>query len=564
MYDVVLRGGEVVDGSGNPRYRADVAVKDGLIAAVGHLDEPSRRTIDAEGLVVTPGFVDGHTHLDAQVFWDHSGTSSCWHGVTSVAMGNCGFTLAPARRDARHLVVHNLERAEDIPAPAMAEGIEWRWEHFAEYLDAVESTPKAINYAGYVGHSALRTWAMGERAFEEAATEDDLVAMEAELRSALAAGALGLSTSRSTNHETPDDRPVASRLAGWDEVRRLAAVLGEASPSWFEIALEPETRLHGTPEQRDSFERLEALALDTGVTLTFGVSATDWSDDELEFVDRATKAGAGVVAQTHCRGIWIVSSFKTRLAFDVLPVWRDVRSRPLEEQRHLLADPDVRARLVEAAESGDFGRTVGSGPKRPVYERLNVVVNPAGLNPTVASIARQRGTGPVETIIDLALESGFDQLFMEPAPGFHNMDDDDIEVTLRHPNGVMTFSDSGAHVSQIIDTSIQTYLLAHWVRERQSFSLEEGVRMITDTPARAFGFHGRGLVRAGYAADLNVFDPATIAPLMPTVEHDLPGGAMRLVQRATGFTATLVAGEVTLLEGEDTGERPGRLLRARR
>jgi N-acyl-D-aspartate/D-glutamate deacylase len=238
MYDLVIRGGVVVDGSGGPRYRADVGVLHGRISRIGIIREKGREEIDAEDHVVSPGFIDGHTHMDAQVAWDPLGTSSCWHGVTSVVMGNCGFTLAPARADERHLVVRNLERAEDISAEAMAEGITWTWETYPEYLDALDRLPKGINYAGYVGHSALRTWAMGERAFEEQATPDDMAEMARQLRDALRAGAVGFTTSRTMNHLTADNRPVASRLASWGEVVALVEVMADAGGGIFEIANE--------------------------------------------------------------------------------------------------------------------------------------------------------------------------------------------------------------------------------------------------------------------------------------------------------------------------------------
>jgi len=235
-YDLIIKNGTVIDGSGLPRYRADVAVRHGHVAALGRIREAARAVIDADGHVVTPGFIDGHTHMDAQVFWDPLGTCSCWHGVTTVVMGNCGFTLAPCGKAERHLVVRNLERAEDIAAEAMDAGIDWTWTTFPEFLDRVDALPKGINYAGYIGHSALRTYAMGERAFEKKASEDDLRAMERELRDAIRAGAIGFTTSRSPSHETPDRRPVASRLASWDEVRRLVGVMGEMNAGVFELA----------------------------------------------------------------------------------------------------------------------------------------------------------------------------------------------------------------------------------------------------------------------------------------------------------------------------------------
>src|SRR5438132_3905760 len=270
-YDLVIKNGMLIDGSGLPRYRADVGVRHGRIVATGRIRERADEVIDADGLVVAPGFVDGHTHMDAQIFWDPLGTCSCWHGITSVVMGNCGFTLAPCAESDKHLVVRNLERAEDISGAAMAAGIAWRWTTFPEWLDCLESLPKGINYASYLGHSALRTYVMGERAFDQAATEDDLKAMEKELRSALTAGAMGFTTSRSPSHETPDQRPVASRVAPWDEIRRLVGVMGEMNAGIFEIAGEGVDRDPGNPGLRDYQRRLRELAVETGRPVTFGL-----------------------------------------------------------------------------------------------------------------------------------------------------------------------------------------------------------------------------------------------------------------------------------------------------
>src|SRR5437870_10964330 len=250
-HDLIIRGGTIIDGSGLPRYQADVGIKGGRITAIGKVSGPADEVIDAEGHVVAPGFIDGHTHMDAQVFWDPLGTCSCWHGVTSVVMGNCGFTLAPCAKPDRHLVIRNLERAEDIAAKAMEAGIDWTWTTFAEFLDTIESLPKGINYAGYLGHSALRTYVMGERAFDKPATEDDLAAMECELRGAIAAGAMGFTTSRSPSHATPDGRPVASRAAAWGEVRRLVGAMGEMNAGIVEVAGEGVDRTDDNPGLRD-------------------------------------------------------------------------------------------------------------------------------------------------------------------------------------------------------------------------------------------------------------------------------------------------------------------------
>lgn len=552
-FDVVIRNGTVVDGTGLPGYRADVGVRDGVITAIGRIRERGRvRDIDAEGHVVTPGFIDGHTHMDAQVFWDALGSCSCWHGVTTAVMGHCGFTLAPASPEERHLVVRNLERAEDISGAAMAAGIDWTWTTFREYLDAVDRLPKGINYAANVGHSALRTFVMGERAFDEEAKPDDIDAMQRELRDALHAGAFGFSTSRTHHHETSDDRPVASRLASWDEVRQLVEAMGELGVGIFQMVEDPPTA--DEREARD--ERILSLAVDTGVPIAIG--ATGGSPRPIELIEAAAAHGGRMFGLTHCRGIGTMSSFRTQLPFDSLPEWKAVRALPLDELRVALRDPAVRERLVRAAHEGPYGRAIGGEARKPDFERLQVLLRPVPPNPTVAEVARARGVDPVEAMIDLALESDFERFFVQTNAPF---DAEAVRQVMKHPRTVMAFSDAGAHVSQMSDCSIYTHLLAHWVRDRQDFTLEEAVRMMTLAPSRAWGFHDRGLVREGLVADLNVFDPQRVGPDLPTVVHDLPAGEKRILQTATGFLATIVAGQVVHHDGEHTGALPGQLIR---
>jgi N-acyl-D-aspartate/D-glutamate deacylase len=560
-YDLVIKNGTVIDGSGLPRYRADVAVRHGRIAAIGRIREAAREVIDADGQVVTPGFVDGHTHMDAQVFWDPLGTCSCWHGVTTVVMGNCGFTLAPCGKPERHLVVRNLERAEDIAAEAMDAGIDWTWTTFPEFLDRVEGLPKGINYAGYIGHSALRTYVMGERAFEKEAGEDDLRAMERELRDAIRAGAIGFTTSRSPSHETPDRRPVASRLASWDEVRRLVGVMGDMNAGVFELAGE---RAGGDPERlRDYHVRLRDLAVETGRPITWGLfSRRDEPDlwrTYLALLDETAARGGRMFAQVHSRALTIVLSFKTSLPFDRLPVWRELRALPLEQQKVRLRDPELRRRLVEAARERDERRPIGAEARPASFEWIFVMDTADGPHRSVAAVARERGIDPVEAIIDLALEKDLDRFFLQPIA---NENQEHALELIQHPRTVVTFSDSGAHVSQIMDASLQTHLLSHWVRARQALPLEQAVRMLSFEPATHWGFADRGLIREGMAADLLVFDPETIAPEMPEVVRDLPAGARRLTQRARGIAATVVNGEVVLRDGKPTGALPGQLLRA--
>ncbi len=562
-YDLVIKNGTLIDGSGLPRYRADVGVRHGRIAAIGRIRERADEVIDADGLVVAPGFIDGHTHMDAQIFWDPLGTCSCWHGITSVVMGNCGFSLAPCAASDKHLVVRNLERAEDISGAAMAAGIEWRWTTFPEWLDCLESLPKGINYASYLGHSALRTYVMGERAFDQAATADELAAMERELRDAIRAGAMGFTTSRSPIHETPDGRPVASRLAAWDEIRWLVGVMGEMNAGIFELAGEAVGRELIDPAAfRGYHERLRDLAVETGRPVTFGnfsrLEAREVWRHYMNLLDETAARGGRMFAQVHSRGLDVLLSFKTQMPFDNLPAWKPFRALPLGEQRAGLRDPATRRRLIEGTREQPDRRALGTEARPFPYEWIFVYDTVAGPHRTVAEVARERGVEPAEAMIDLALETDFERFFVHPVA--NEMQDDVLEM-MRHPRAVVTFSDSGAHVSQIIDSSLQTHLLSHWVRRRKVFSLEQAVRMLTLVPATLWGFADRGLVREGFAADLVVFDPDTIAPEMPEVAHDLPAGARRLVQRARGIAATVVNGEVLLRDGKHTGALPGQLLR---
>lgn len=560
-YDLVIRGGTVVDGTGMPGQRTDVGVRGDRIAAVGRIRDRGDREIDADGHVVCPGFVDGHTHMDAQVCWDPLGTSSCWHGVTTVVMGNCGLTLAPLKDDQRELLIRNLEGVEDIPGEALAEGIPWSWEHFREYLDFVDRAPKGINYAGYVGHSALRTWAMGERAFDEPAADAELTAMADELRDALDAGAVGFTTSRSSSHAMPDGRPIASRAARWEELCALVDTMSSAGGGIFELAHESAVSSKDPEVRAEYTDRLRDLAVTTGVPTTFGITAFGDSDrwkELLALLDATTEAGGQMFGQSLAMEMSALYSFKVRLPFDSVPAWREIRGLPLAEQAELLRRPEERARLVKAAREHDYTAHGASVFSTPDYDRIFVVRRAIGPNPTVASVARERDADPVETMIDLSLESDFEQFFCRVAG---NSDPDKVRPIVEHPRTVMTFTDSGAHVGQFLTASMHTHVLADWVRERQFLGLEQAIRMMTLVPATAWRFADRGLVREGFVADLNVFDPDRVEPDLPVAEADLPGGATRLTQGALGFLATIVSGEVVFRDGEHTGALPGRLVR---
>jgi N-acyl-D-amino-acid deacylase len=561
MYDLIIRNGTIVDGSGMPQFRGDVGIAKGKIAAIGKVRESARETIDADGHIVAPGLIDAHTHMDAQVFWDALGTCSCWHGVTSVVMGNCGFSLAPCGEKDKLLVMRNLERAEDISPEAMEAGIKWSWTTFAEYLDAVERQPKGINYAAYMGHSALRTYVMGQRAFDEQATTEDLQMMREELGNAIRAGAIGFTTSRTSNHQTPDGRPVASRIATWDEVRSLVGVMGDLGAGIFEIAGE-DTGAEGA-RLDDYLARLKALAVDTSVPVTYGMfssrRAPDYWRHYFKLADETAAAGGRMFIQVHSRSLNVLLSFETVMPFDRIPAWKEIRKLPLAQQEAALRNPETRRRLVEAAhERGQAERGVGAEVRSANFKWMFPLLRPTPPHRSIAEIADAEHKDPVDVIIDLALAKNLKQFFMQTLV---NEDQDRVLEMMKHPRSVVTFSDSGAHVSQIMDSSLQTHVLSHWVREKQALTLEQAIRMMSFVPAYHWGLTGRGLLREGNFADVMVFDPEKITPKLPELAHDLPAGAKRLKQKSEGLLATVVNGQVLLRNNEHTGALPGRLLR---
>jgi N-acyl-D-amino-acid deacylase len=498
--DLLIRNGTVVDGSGMPRYRADIGVKGGRIVEIGRIRAPAEHKIDAEGLIVAPGFIDGHTHMDAQVAWDPLGSCSCWHGVTSVVMGNCGFALAPCKPADKEWFARCLTAVEDIPTEAMLAGIDWNWETFPEYLANVERLPKAINYGMYIGHSALRMYVMGRRALDERADEDDLRHMTHAVEEAVQAGAMGLSTSRATTHVTPEGSPVASRIADWEEINRLVGAMAALDAGIFQIGPD----ISGGEAQRVFLERLRRVAVESGRPIMFGVLATRQGVDpnpweyQTRYIEETAAVGGRMFGQATTRSINAVFSLKSYLPFDALPGWRAVRSLPMEEQKRRLADPETRRRLVEEEalmKPRDSvlqgGGAATTDPRRPDYANLYPMLSVDWDDPSVADLARARNRHPVDIIIDLALENE-NRMFVQPRV---NESPDDVLGLLKHPRTLATFSDSGAHVCQEMGSSLQTHLLSYWVRKRQQFTLEEAVRMLTFDNASAWELPDRGLLR---------------------------------------------------------------------
>ena len=566
--DLLIRGGTVVDGTGKPRFSADVGVKDGRIVELGRIKASASRTIDADGLIVSPGFIDGHTHMDAQVAWDPLGTCSCWHGVTSVVMSNCGFALAPCKPEDRDWYARCLSAVEDIPTEAMAAGIDWTWETFPEYLATVERLPKAINYGMYIGHSALRMYVMGKRALTEAATEDDMTRMAGAVKEALKAGAMGFSSSRASTHVTPDDTPVASRIAEWEEIDRIIAAMAELDAGIFQVGPD----IASGARHRAFLDRLRKVALEYKRPIMFGVLATKQGDDptgwryQTKYIDDTVAAGGRMYGQGTTRSINAIFSLKSYLPFDVLPAWKPIRALPMAEQMKKLRDPSVRRELVEAEarmkpRDNVFqgGGAATTDPRKPDYANLFAMKGVDWDDPTVDQLAKARGQHPVEVMIDLSLADE-NQVYVQPLV---NETPDDVLGILKHSRTLATFSDSGAHVCQEMGSSLQTHLLSYWVRKRGAFTLEQAIKKLTHDNAAAWDLHDRGVVREGYKADLVLFEENGIRPRLPTVEKDLPGGARRLVQKADGIKATVVNGAVAFEDGEATGAYAGQVLKGK-
>ncbi len=567
-YDIIIRGGTVIDGTGAAARRADVGIAGDRIVTVGQLDgAEAGRVVDATGKLVTPGFVDIHTHLDAQLAWDPVGTVSCWHGVTTAVMGNCGVTFAPCKPEDRQQLAEMMESVEDIPADAILSGLPWDWESYGEYLDSYERMPKGINVGGMVGHCSVRVAAMGDRAIDQHhASADDIKRMCELVEEALQGGALGFSTSRTYLHVVPDGREVPGTWAHPEELYAIGEVMGRLGKGIFECAVDNDRQVHGmvgTPD-RSVIERevawMKELSIRTGRPVSFGFvqnrsDPTAWQY-WLELVSKANAEGAKIFPQTTSRGIGVLFGIANRTPFDNCSRdWRSLRDMPVADKLAKLRDPAFRAQLI-----ADVAATPTKLDVSAIY-RLddNRVDYERDAAESLTAHAERRGVSPAEAFIDMALESEGKGLWNYP---FLNWDFDAIEAKLRHPDVVLGIGDAGAHVGQIQDASQTTYFLTRWVRDSGAWTVEEGIKMMTSEGADLFGLEGRGRLVEGAYADVNVIDFDALALDAPEYVYDFPNGAGRYIQKASGYDLTLVNGEVFMEGGEHQGALVGRVIRS--
>ncbi|WP_419931682.1 N-acyl-D-amino-acid deacylase family protein [Candidatus Poriferisodalis sp.] len=568
-HDTVIRGGLVVDGTGSDATVADVAIDGERITAIGTVEAPGRSEIDAAGKVVTPGFVDIHTHLDAQLAWDPIGSSSCWHGVTSVVMGNCGVTFAPVKTDDIEYIAEVMESVEDIPKQSMMQGLPWDWRSYGEYLAFLDRMPKGLNVGGMVGHVAVRWHTMGPDSLDERPASESQVAAMCELvDEAMGSGALGFSTSRTLLHRTPDGRPIPGTFADDNELYAFGDVLGRHGRGVFESAPRFEAAGPDFAGGRHEIEVLGEITRRSGQPSTFGLVYSarkpEMSDLVLGYVSEQNAAGAKLRPQTTCRAIGVVLGIQHRTPWDRAgETWRSLRNLDVAGRLEAIRDPATRAALVAEANSSDANST-GMANSLVDLSRLYLLdaVNPnyrIGPDGTLEAQAAAAGVSPVELFLDATDRS--DGTVMLSLPVL-NQDFDAIERMLSHDAIVMGLADAGAHVGQIMDSSQPTFFLSHWVRDNGFFSLPEGVRRITSDTADLFGLVDRGRLEAGRFADINIIDVDRLSLSGPEYVYDFPGGAGRYIQRGAGYDATLVNGQVFMRDGEHTGALAGRTLRS--
>jgi N-acyl-D-aspartate/D-glutamate deacylase len=559
-YDIKITGGTIVDGTGEAGYIGDVGIRGGKVVALGNAPDGATHTIDADGRIVCPGFIDIHTHYDAQIIWDRMLTVSPWHGVTTAVIGNCGFGVAPTRPENRDLIVRTLEKVEGMSRAALNDGMgEWGFETFPQYLDAIESRGIAINVAAYIGHTPLRLYVMGEDAYEREATDEEITRMRALVHEAMEAGALGFATSESPNHVGAEGRPVPSRFASFDEIRTLASALGDVGKGIIQISAGGEIK----------FDHYVTLAETTGQNLNWSSLLTRNTHPNLhrDYMAKTTElieAGKPIYPQMSCRELTMEFRFDEPFPMERLSLFEPLGRMSLDEKRKTYSDPEFRDALKK--EMGPDGSDAG-----PIVRLREAWANSAISECTtdgtlddrrIADVAKERSVDPVDVALDLSLESNFETRFRIPLA---NNDEKAVTELLGHKDTLLGLSDAGAHTSQLCDACFATHLLGHWVRDKGALSVEEAVRKLTSLPADVFGLEGRGRLALDHPADVVVFDPETVAAGKLRRVTDLPGGEERLVSEATGIDAVIVNG-VVLRDAEGDalptdGLLPGALLR---
>jgi N-acyl-D-aspartate/D-glutamate deacylase len=562
MHELVIRGGTVVDGTGAAAITADVAVDGGRITEVGRVDGRGARELDADGLVVAPGWVDIHTHYDGQVTWDPELTPSSWHGVTTVVMGNCGVGFAPVRPGGEGFLIELMEGVEDIPGSALHEGIAWDWESFPEYLDALDATPRAIDVAAQVPHAALRAYVMGERVHDQEATAEDIAAMARLAEEGLRAGACGVSTSRTILH-TSKHGLVPGTNAAPDELLALGDAIGRAGHGVFQLVSDQQG---GADDRAWLVELVER----TGATATYALAQAGHAPgayrDALASAVEDRAAGRRIIPQVACRPTGMLFGLQSSLhPFFTHPTYRALAELPLAERVARLRQPDVRAALL--AEQPATRNPIALGLMQR-WGQMFPLGDPPDYEPpsaaSIESVAAREGRAPQEVALDWLLEQDGTAFLFAPLASYVDHDHEAIREMITDPNTTLGLSDGGAHCGLICDVSMPTYLLTHWVNGRTRgarLGLEQAVSLQTSRTANAYGFTDRGVVAPGMRADLNLIDLEGMALRAPEMVFDLPAGGRRLIQRADGYVATLVAGQVTMEHGVPTGERPGRLVR---
>jgi N-acyl-D-aspartate/D-glutamate deacylase len=556
MYDLVLKGGRIYDGSGMPSFNGDVAIENGKIVAIGRLNGGATRTLNVDGLAVAPGFIDPHTHLDAQLLWDPLGTSSCFHGVTSVVLGNCGLSLAPAKPENRESMIKSFVRVEAISRRVLEEGVEWKWTSTAEYLSTL-GTRLGINAAALIGHIAVRHYVMGEDAVERQATVEEIARMKQLVRQGMEAGAVGFSTNQNPRHIREDKKPVASRLASDEELGSLLDVLGEMNAGVVQLS-------GGGADSRGRIAYAAQMARRTGRPVLWQSISHSWSrpnhwQEMLANTQRVFEdEGLPIFAMTQAKPFQNRYSLLDAQCFDEFPTWKAAMFSPVPVRKKMFADPELRTKLrAEAIED----QSPSVFPKRwdvIIVDHVKLEYNKPLQGKSVQDIAEVQKKDGLDCFLDLSLEEDLETRFVHT-----NTQGDPKAVCeiLKHPAVIIGQSDAGAHMGYDARFGYCTAFLGRWVRGYGIMNLEEAVAKLTFRVASVFGLNDRGLLRPGLAADIAVFDPATINTLEPEYVRDLPGNETRMIQKATGVPFTVVNGEIVIENGAPTGARPGKVLR---